>query len=67
MVVLKTGAIHSGVLKSEGLEGRRRLIGMSVREPGVAAPDIEYTISGPAEGVARPSPRDQVEPPHAPL
>jgi hypothetical protein len=29
-----------GVLKHEGLEGRRRLIGMSVREPGVAAPDL---------------------------
>ena len=31
------------MLKREGLDGRRRLIGMSVREPGSAAPDIDET------------------------
>src|SRR5688500_1580509 len=40
-LLLKPEPLPRGVLKSEGLEGRRRLIGMSVREPGVAAPDID--------------------------
>ena len=40
-LLLKPEALPRGVLKHEGLEGRRRLIGMSVREPGVAAPDID--------------------------
>jgi polysaccharide pyruvyl transferase CsaB len=40
-LLLKAEPLPRGVLKSEGLEGRRRLIGMSVREPGVAAPDID--------------------------
>jgi polysaccharide pyruvyl transferase CsaB len=40
-LLLKPEPLPRGVLRSEGLEGRRRLIGMSVREPGVAAPDLE--------------------------
>src|SRR3954463_15007358 len=32
------------MLKIEGLEGRKRLIGMSVREPGVAAPDLDPNV-----------------------
>jgi polysaccharide pyruvyl transferase CsaB len=40
-LLLKTEALPRGVLRTEGLEGRRRLIGMSVREPGVAAPDLD--------------------------
>jgi polysaccharide pyruvyl transferase WcaK-like protein len=40
-LLLKADPLPRGVLRSEGLEGRRRLIGMSVREPGVAAPDID--------------------------
>ena len=40
-LLLKAEPLPRGILKHEGLEGRRRLIGMSVREPGVAAPDID--------------------------
>jgi polysaccharide pyruvyl transferase CsaB len=40
-LLLKPEPVPRGVLKREGLEGRRKLIGMSVREPGVAAPDID--------------------------
>jgi len=40
-LLLKPEPLPRGVMKFEGLEGRRRLIGMSVREPGVAAPDID--------------------------
>lgn len=40
-LLLKPEPLPRGVLKHEGLEGRRRLIGMSVREPGVAAPDLD--------------------------
>jgi polysaccharide pyruvyl transferase WcaK-like protein len=40
-LLLKPEPLPRGVMKQEGLEGRRRLIGMSVREPGVAAPDID--------------------------
>jgi polysaccharide pyruvyl transferase CsaB len=41
-LLLKPEPLPRGVLKHEGLEGRRRrLIAMSVREPGVAAPDID--------------------------
>jgi polysaccharide pyruvyl transferase CsaB len=40
-LLLKPEALPRGVLRTEGLEGRRRLIGMSVREPGVAAPDLD--------------------------
>ena len=39
-LLLKPEPLPRGVLRSEGMEGRRRLIGMSVREPGVAAPDL---------------------------
>ena len=40
-LLLRPAPVPRGVLKHEGLEGRRRLIGMSVREPGVAAPDLD--------------------------
>ena len=40
-LLLKAEPLPRGIMKHEGLEGRRRLIGMSVREPGVAAPDID--------------------------
>jgi polysaccharide pyruvyl transferase CsaB len=40
-LLLKPEPLPRGVLRIEGLEGRRRLIGMSVREPGVAAPDLD--------------------------
>jgi polysaccharide pyruvyl transferase CsaB len=40
-LLLKPEPLPRGILKHEGLEGRRRLIGMSVREPGVAAPDLD--------------------------
>jgi polysaccharide pyruvyl transferase CsaB len=39
-LLLKPEPLPRGILRSEGMEGRRRLIGMSVREPGVAAPDL---------------------------
>jgi polysaccharide pyruvyl transferase CsaB len=42
-LLLKPEPLPRGVLKSEGLEGSR-LIGMSVREPGVAAPDIDEKV-----------------------
>jgi polysaccharide pyruvyl transferase CsaB len=41
-LLLKPEPLPRGVLKHEGLEGRRRIIGMSVREPGVAAPDLDH-------------------------
>src|SRR6185503_13042308 len=40
-LLLKPEPLPRGVLRAEGLEGRRRLIGMSVRKPGVAAPDLD--------------------------
>jgi polysaccharide pyruvyl transferase CsaB len=40
-LLLKAEPLPAGTLKREGLDGRRRLVGMSVREPGVAAPDID--------------------------
>jgi polysaccharide pyruvyl transferase CsaB len=43
-LLLKPEPLPRGFLKSEGLEGRRRLIGMSVREPGVAAPDLDEKV-----------------------
>jgi polysaccharide pyruvyl transferase CsaB len=43
-LLLKPAALPRGFLKREGLEGRRRLIGMSVREPGVAAPDLDQKV-----------------------
>jgi polysaccharide pyruvyl transferase CsaB len=43
-LLLKPEPLPRGVLKHEGLEGRRRLIGMSVREPGIAAPDLDHRV-----------------------
>jgi polysaccharide pyruvyl transferase CsaB len=43
-LLLKPEPLPRNVMKAEGLEGRRRLIGMSVREPGVAAPDIDENM-----------------------
>ena len=43
-LLLKPEPLPRGILKHEGLEGRRRLIGMSVREPGVAAPDLDPKV-----------------------
>jgi polysaccharide pyruvyl transferase CsaB len=43
-LLLKPEPLPRGVLKHEGLEGRRHLIGMSVREPGVAAPDLDEKL-----------------------
>ena len=43
-LLLKPEPLPRGVLKREGLEGRRRVIGMSVREPGVAAPDLDPDV-----------------------
>lgn len=41
-LLLKPEPLPRGLLRQEGLDGRRRrLIGMSVREPGVAAPDLD--------------------------
>src|SRR5918996_1679151 len=43
-LLLKPEPLPRGILKHEGLEGSRRLVGMSVREPGVAAPDLDEKI-----------------------
>ena len=43
-LLLKPEPLPRGFLKREGLEGRRHLIGMSVREPGVAAPDLDVDL-----------------------
>jgi polysaccharide pyruvyl transferase CsaB len=43
-LLLKPEPLPRGILRQEGLEGRRRLIGMSVREPGVAAPDLDADL-----------------------
>jgi polysaccharide pyruvyl transferase CsaB len=43
-LLLKPEPLPRGILKHEGLEGRRRLVGMSVREPGVAAPDLDEKV-----------------------
>ncbi len=43
-LLLKPEPLPRGVLKGEGLEGRRKLIGMSVREPGVAAPGLDPDV-----------------------
>jgi polysaccharide pyruvyl transferase CsaB len=40
-LLLKPERLPRGLMKLEGLEGRRRVVGMSVREPGAAAPDID--------------------------
>jgi polysaccharide pyruvyl transferase CsaB len=39
-LLLKPGPCRHSVLEAEGIDPRRRLIGISVREPGAAAPDI---------------------------
>jgi polysaccharide pyruvyl transferase CsaB len=43
-LLLKPEALPRNVLKHEGLEGKRRIIGMSVREPGAAAPDLDERV-----------------------
>jgi polysaccharide pyruvyl transferase CsaB len=43
-LLIKPEPLPRGLLKREGLEGRRRLIGMSVREPGVAAPGLDEKV-----------------------
>ncbi len=43
-LLLKPEALPRGTLKHEGLESRRTVIGMSVREPGVAAPDLDPDV-----------------------
>jgi len=43
-LLLKPEALPRNILKIEGLEGRKHLIGMSVREPGVAAPDLDPNV-----------------------
>ena len=40
-LLLKPEPLPVDALKREGLESKRRLVGVSVREPGAAAPDIE--------------------------
>jgi polysaccharide pyruvyl transferase CsaB len=40
-LLLKPEPLPRGLLKLEGLEGRRTVVGMSVREPGIAAPDLD--------------------------
>ncbi|HYY62300.1 MAG TPA: polysaccharide pyruvyl transferase family protein [Burkholderiales bacterium] len=43
-LLLKPEPLPRNILKIEGLEGKRKLIGMSVREPGVAAPDLDPNV-----------------------
>jgi polysaccharide pyruvyl transferase CsaB len=43
-LLLKPEPLPRNALKFEGLEGRKRVIGMSVREPGVAAPDLDPNL-----------------------
>ena len=43
-LLIKPEPLPRGLLKREGLEGRRRIIGMSVREPGVAAPGLDEKV-----------------------
>jgi len=40
-LLLEPEPLLPDALKREGLDGRSRLVGISVREPGVAAPDID--------------------------
>lgn len=39
-LLIEPAPLPSYLLESEGLKGRRRLVGMSVREPGPAAPNL---------------------------
>ena len=43
-LLLKPESLPRNVLRIEGLDGKRRLVGMSVREPGVAAPDLDPNV-----------------------
>ncbi len=43
-LLLKPEPLPRGMLKAEGIEGRRTIVGMSVREPGVAAPDLDPDV-----------------------
>jgi polysaccharide pyruvyl transferase CsaB len=43
-LLLKPEPLPRNVLKHEGLDGRRRIIGMSVREPGAAAPHLDERV-----------------------
>jgi len=43
-LLLKPEGLPRNVLKIEGLDGKRRLVAMSVREPGVAAPDLDPNL-----------------------
>jgi polysaccharide pyruvyl transferase CsaB len=43
-LLLEPEALPDGALAQEGLEGKQNLIGMSVREPGVAAPDLDEDV-----------------------
>jgi polysaccharide pyruvyl transferase CsaB len=43
-LLLDPEPLPEGALAREGLEGRHNLIGMSVREPGVAAPDLDQDV-----------------------
>ena len=40
-LLLKPQPLPEGALEVEHMAGKRRLVGMSVREPGIAAPDID--------------------------
>lgn len=42
--LLEPEPLPPGALEREGLDSSRRLIAMSVREPGVAAPDIDESV-----------------------
>jgi len=43
-LLLKAEPLPRNILKIEGLDNGKRLIGMSVREPGVAAPDLDPNV-----------------------
>jgi polysaccharide pyruvyl transferase CsaB len=43
-LLLEPEPLPEGALEREGLEGKSNLIGMSVREPGVAAPDLDEDV-----------------------
>jgi polysaccharide pyruvyl transferase CsaB len=43
-LLLAPSPIDPGLLKEEGLDRKERIIGMSVREPGVAAPDLDERV-----------------------
>ena len=43
-LLLKPEPLPRNILRIEGFEGRKRLIGMSVREPGAAAPDLDPNV-----------------------